>query len=55
MGYRKEECAVANRIYDHLTNPPFNLLLADDDVDYMIDSFKAIVERLKREESEIVG
>lgn len=50
MGYKPGECPGAEKIYSKLTNPPFNLLVSDEDIDYMIDSFKEAVKRLKRGE-----
>jgi dTDP-4-amino-4,6-dideoxygalactose transaminase len=50
MGYRPGECPVAEKVYLRLTNPPFNVLVSDEDVDYMIASFKETVVRLKKGE-----
>ena len=48
MGYPKEMCPQAERIYSQLTNTPMNLSLTDAQVEYMIESIGKTVDRLKK-------
>jgi perosamine synthetase len=48
MGYEREQCPVAERIYSQLTNTPMNLSVTDEQVAYMVDSIRKTVENLRR-------
>ena len=48
MGYSKEQCPVAERIYSELTNTPMNLSVTDRQTAYMIDSIHRTVEKLRK-------
>jgi perosamine synthetase len=48
MGYRKEQCPVAERIYSQLTNTPMNLSVTDGQVEYMVDSIHKTVRKLRK-------
>ena len=52
MGYPKELCPQAEKIYGQLTNTPMNLALTDAQVDYMVDSIRKTVAKLQRGEKE---
>jgi perosamine synthetase len=46
MGFERDQCPVAERIYSQLTNTPMNLSLTDSQVDYMVESIRATVKKL---------
>jgi len=52
MGYPKELCPQAEKIFAQLTNTPMNLALTDAQLDYMVDSIRKTVEKLQRGEKE---
>ncbi len=54
MGYPRELCPQAERVYSQLTNTPMNLSLSDAQVDYMVESIRKTVEKLQRGEKEPV-
>lgn len=47
MGFEREQCPAAERIYSQLTNTPMNLSLTDGQVDYMVESIHATVKKLE--------
>jgi len=50
MGYGPGLCPVAEDIYRRLTNPPFNVIVNEADVDYMAASFREAAKRLRKGE-----
>jgi perosamine synthetase len=48
MGYPRELCQEAERIYSRLTNTPMNLSVIDAQADYMVESIRVMVEKLRR-------
>ena len=47
LGFGRADCPVADDFFDNMVSFPFNHLLTDDELAYIIDSAKTVMDRLR--------